>query len=330
MFTSLSSLPQIVGALRLGADDYITKPFQNEELLARVEASVRTARMKIQLVEARQSAEDALSKLRIAQDQLLVEEKITSVARLSAGVAHSINNPLGFIISNLASLERYSSSILNHTDDLKQRLQSYGREECDLIDDMEKKHRIRQIRGDLKPLIDETREGFERIALIVKRLSRLELGLSQQLQSSPFDLIPSMEALTLSLPSSNASNISLVWKSGVAELQVMGPLLLLNVAIEELVTNAVESIRETGVVTVTADRSGDEGIITICDTGEGIPEMKLQEIFEPFYTSRDQQSHVGLGLTIAERFLDLIGGKIRIVSEVGVGSTVSVHLPLVK
>jgi DNA-binding response OmpR family regulator len=87
MFTSLSSLPQIVEALRMGADDYITKPFHNDELLARVEAAIRTARMKVELIEARQSSDDALAHLKIAQEKLVVEEKVASVARLSAGVA---------------------------------------------------------------------------------------------------------------------------------------------------------------------------------------------------------------------------------------------------
>ncbi len=328
MFTSLSSLPQIVQALREGADDYITKPFNDEELLARVEAAVRTARMKAELVEARQAAEDALATLKRAQEQLVVEEKIASIARLSAGVAHNINNPLGFIISNLSSLDRYSSNILAHADELSQRLQGFGREECDHVSELENKHRIRQIRRDLKPLIEETREGFERIALIVKRLSRLELALTQQHDSMSFDLVPFMEALTKSLPSSFPSSVSFVWRAGGSELPVKGALTLLNAAIEELLTNAAESIRGVGVVTVTTDRLGDDAILTIRDTGEGIPELQLKEIFEPFFTSRIQQSHVGLGLTIAERFIDMLGGKILIDSQASVGTTVTVRLPL--
>ena len=127
LFTTQSTLEQISAGLDLGADDYVVKPFQELDLLARIRAAVRTTRQMRALAEARQETCAALSRLELAQHQLVEQEKVGAVARLAAGAAHHINNPLGFVISNLSTLERHSS-LLPHLSTLigKERLKICG------------------------------------------------------------------------------------------------------------------------------------------------------------------------------------------------------------
>ncbi|NVN93188.1 MAG: response regulator [Desulfuromonadales bacterium] len=112
MFTTRSALDQIVEGLTKGADDYIVKPFQPEELLARVASAKRSVAMKRELAQAHRQADEALLRLGEAQSQLIEEKKMQAIARLATGVAHEINNPLGFIQSNLGTLGRYAGYLL--------------------------------------------------------------------------------------------------------------------------------------------------------------------------------------------------------------------------
>lgn len=328
LFTTQSSLTQIAAGLDLGADDYIVKPFNEIDLLARIRAAVRNARQKRALAGARQETEAALARLQRAQLKLVEQEKVGAVARLAAGAAHHINNPLGFVMSNLSTLDRYCSLLLRYSDDLAQALRGLdpGREGD--IGELERRHRIVQVRKDLPCLLQETRDGGLRIALIVQQLAQLELGLANQ-RAEDLDLVGLLQPLVGMLTVLAPDGTRVDWSRPAQVVTVHGSVLLLNAALVALLKNACEALGTVaGTIGVAVAALPEWAEITIADSGCGIPREHLPRLFDPFFTTKTPESHVGLGLTIAQRFVAGHGGRISVSSDAA-GSCVRVELPRV-
>ena len=326
LFTTQSSLEQIVAGLDLGADDYVIKPFQERDLLARIRAAVRSSRHKRALARAREETEAALGRLKQAQGKLVEQEKVGAVARLAAGAAHHINNPLGFVMSNLSTLERYAQALLRYGEELARELTELEPARAPVIGEMQHRHRIALIRRDLPDLLQETREGGQRIALIIQQLAQLELGLGHQ-ATTELDLVvllrPLVQMLSVLAPPGSTVN----WHEPEQAVVVKGSLPLLNTALTALFKNACEALgSEGGTITVTLLAQPAQAEILIADSGSGVREEDLRFLFDPFFTTKPPESHVGLGLTIAERFISGHGGRIFISSDQA-GTCVSIQLP---
>ena len=326
LFTTQCSLAQISAGLEQGADDYIVKPFQEVDLLARVHAAVRNARHKRALAEARQDTEAALFRLQQAQHKLVEQEKVGAVARLAAGAAHHINNPLGFIMSNLSTLDRYSLAIFRYADGLARELRESNPEREASVAELERTHRIRQIRQDLPLLIQETRDGGQRIALIVQQLGQLELGLAN-LGMTDLDLVTLLHPLVGMLSVLAPPGTRIDWTQPEQGVTVRGSLTLLNTALVALLKNACESLgSEPGIISVAVISRPELAEIVIADSGPGVSDQHLNSLFDPFFTTKPPDSHVGLGLTIAERFISGHGGRISISSD-SAGTRVRIQIP---
>lgn len=320
MLTSLSAVDTVVSALGNGADDYITKPFRDADLLARVGAAVRTARMKNSLAEARLDAEQRLVLLKAAQSRLVLQEKISALARLAAGAAHNINNPLGFMISNIRSLSRYVDRLCAYIDENAGNPAGGG--------DTVAARKLELIRADVGSLIQETLDGGERISLIIQRLSRLELGMYGT-QHSSFDAVSSVQSMGAHLAGRLPGNIRVEMTLPSGSLPVAGPITLFNAMLEEILTNAQEALGEaSGRIAITVAQGGGMVVITVQDSGEGLVGADMARLFEPFYSTKSPNLHVGLGLTIAERFADFLGGGIEasLLPEGGFGLTITLPL----
>lgn len=326
LFTTQSSLEQIAAGLDLGADDYVVKPFREVDLLARIRAAVRRSRHKGALAAAMQETERALHKLQKAQKKLVEQEKVGAVARLAAGAAHYINNPLGFVMSNLSTLERYSTSLQRHAEALTAALRSAAPDAEEAISELERANRVRQIRSDLPALLQETREGGQRIALIVQQMAQLELGLDNQGEQE-LDLAEVLQPLVgmLSILAPPGTEVS--WSKAEQGIKVQGSLPLLNTALVALLKNACEALGSTpGLIAVSIAPLAEIAVITISDSGSGIPQEQIPSLFDPFFTTKTPESHVGLGLTIAQRFIAGHGGRIHISSD-SAGTHVRVEIP---
>ena len=326
LFTTQSTLEQISAGLDLGADDYVVKPFQELDLLARIRAAVRTTRQMRALAEARQETCAALSRLELAQHQLVEQEKVGAVARLAAGAAHHINNPLGFVISNLSTLERYCTNIFRYADDLAAELRALKPESEVTKSELSARHRIPQIRQDLPLLLQETREGGQRIALIVQQLAQLELGLANQ-GMTELDLVTLLHPLVGMLAGLAPPGTRINWTEPEQGVTVHGSLTLLNTALVALLKNACEALgSEPGTISVAVVARPDYAEILITDSGPGVSDEHLHSLFDPFFTTKTPDSHVGLGLTIAERFISGHGGHICIASDEA-GTCVRIEIP---
>lgn len=328
LFTTQSSPEQIVAGLDLGADDYVVKPFQEVDLLARIRAALRNALHKRALAKAHQDTDQALSRLMRVQHQLVEQEKIGAVARLAAGTAHHINNPLGFVMSNISTLERYTEAFTRHADELTRELLRLAPELAGSIEALERTHRIRQFRQDLPYLFEETRDGTQRIALIVQQLAQLELGLAHQ-GMAELDLIALLQPLVGMLTVLAPTGTHVNWTQPEDGITVHGSLTLLNTALVALLKNACEALgSEPGTIDVSVLARPETAEIVITDSGHGVSDQDLHSLFDPFFTTKTPDSHVGLGLTIAERFITGHGGRIAITSD-GTGTRVSIEIPRV-
>lgn len=325
--TASSSPEQVAEGFALGADDYIAKPFSEADLLARTRVAVRTARQKQALAKAHRETEEALDWLKLTQARLVDEEKVGAVARLAAGAAHHINNPLGFVMSNLSTLGRYTKALEGFTEQLAQELVLLVGEER--VRELEKAHRVPQIRKDLPSLLQETKEGGLRIAFIVQQLSQLELGYFGQ-ESAELDLADLLRPLVSMASDLAPPDSQVLFEHPPEPVLVWGSVSLLNAALLAILKNACEALDSlAGTVTVELITVLDRARILITDSGPGITEGSVDALFDPFFSTKSPESHAGLGLTIARGFIACQGGSIA-VSATPRGTCVAVELPLKK
>ncbi|MDD2364822.1 MAG: response regulator [Desulfuromonadaceae bacterium] len=327
MFTTKSSLEHIVEGLTSGADDYITKPFQAMELLARVASAERSVALKRELALARQKANDSLMRLHKAQAQLVEEKKIQAISRLAAGVAHEINNPLGFIMSNLSTLQKYSEYLLQfvcyqaentHTTNL-------NTAETSLIDHK----KLNSIRRDLIPLLAETQEGFSRIAEIVKSFTLIESAVGG-LKAQKEDINDIITAIVKTTQHLLPPAKRLTLKPAATNLPIMGNLTMLNLLFTNIINNAIEATDDVSEITILTSSDEANVICKISDSGYGIATDNLSHIFDPFFTTKAGGGHFGLGLTVAECFVNAHLGTVKATSNATSGTEIIVSLPMLK
>jgi two-component system, NtrC family, sensor kinase len=292
------------------------------------DVSQRNAR-QAELQQRHDELQAAHRRLAGAQEQLLQSEKMASIGLLAAGVAHEINNPIGYVHSNLGTLHDYIGALFALIECQDAVLQSAdpvaGREDVRV---QRERLDIDFIVGDLPKLMAESREGIERVTKIVQDLKEFSyLGRGEPMR--PSDLHKGLE-----------STLNIVWNDLKYKVRVekhYGQLPLvechlseINQVLMSLLINAGQAIDNRGTIDIATGAEDGEAWISITDTGCGIPAEALPRIFEPFYTSKPIGRGTGLGLAIAYSIVAKHHGRIEVSSEVGVGSTFRVVLPVVQ
>lgn len=309
--------------LRIKAEDALRE--SRDELERRVEqrtAELRLANDKLQ-AERQQQAE-LIAKLEEAQNQLIQSEKMASIGQLAAGVAHEINNPVGFVKSNLGTLQRYIANI-------GQVLKAYTEIENELGDSarasvtkLKRELDLDFMQEDLDSLLAETNDGVQRVQDIVRDLKN-------------FSHVSSSEQVWANLESGIDSTLNVVWNelkykarvikaySGIPEIKCVPS--QLNQVFMNLLVNASQAIPEQGQITIRTGSSETEVWVEIEDTGRGIPPENIDRIFEPFFTTKPVGQGTGLGLSLSYGIVKKHNGRIELSSEVGKGSRFKVILP---
>ncbi|WP_223570235.1 ATP-binding protein [Pseudomonas sp. BF-R-26] len=284
----------------------------------------RTAQFK-QASEALQREIDERKQL---ESQLVQSEKLASLGQLAAGVAHEINNPIGFISSNLGTLDGYFKQLQDMLDAYREAENAIGSSEViDRLGQLRERVELDFLREDIPLLIKESKEGIGRVGQIVKDLKDFSrVDSNQEWQWA--NLQQGIES-TLNIVANE-----LKYKADVVkEFQKLPDIECLpsqiNQVIMNLIVNASQAIGpERGTITLRTGLEGETVSIEIVDTGIGIEPDNLQKIFDPFYTTKPVGQGTGLGLSLSYGIVKKHRGDISVRSEVGVGSTFRVELPV--
>lgn len=318
-------------AVRLGAFDYLIKPCDAgvleltvERALERRSLLINAHRYKHDLEERNRELVHGKAQLERLQAQIVQSEKMASIGQLSAGIAHELNNPVGFVHGNLDLLEgcvKELVSLLNFYD--RAELPPDVKAEADAI-----KQRIHyhDTVGDLGSIISDCREGTGRIKDIVQNLrtfSRLD-----EAEFKKTDIHEGIDS-TIRLLSRylSGSNINLVRDYGsIPPIEAFSS--QLNQVWMNLLVNAAQAVGSAqGEVRVATRTAGTNIVISVSDTGKGIEPEVLSKIFDPFFTTKPVGEGTGLGLSITFGIVERHGGKIEVKSELNKGTTFSVILP---
>lgn len=313
LLTVRTELKTRVLGLDSGADDYIIKTTHPAELIARVRAGLRI----------RQLERD----LKLTQAHLFYAEKMASIGQLSAGLAHEINNPISFIISNLATLEKYLKRLFAFMDCQSQALAAGGPvpEALEQVAGRQQRLKIDRIVADGQELINESRDGAERIAELVGKLRSF-----MSMEGYECQLVDLNRALDLAV-----SFLQQEFSALRPPLKDFGEIPLtrcfphqLNQVFAGLLRNAAQAIGREGEIRVASRCDGENIILTVADNGCGIPSESLHRIYDPFFTTRAVGQGAGLGLTIADAVVRKHGGSLEVYSQLGKGTSLTIHLPV--
>ncbi|UOB25126.1 ATP-binding protein [Pseudomonas orientalis] len=327
---------------RLDAYDRVLilkKPFDNIEVqqmantlankwdMAR-RASLQTAQLE-RLVEQRtQALQLEINERKHLESQLVQSEKLASLGQLAAGVAHEINNPVGFISSNLSTLESYFNQ-------LQQMLEAYQHSEA-LIPQEESRDRLEALRTaleldflreDIPVLIRESKDGIGRVVQIVKDLknfSRVDNDQTWQFANLQHGIDS-----TLNIVASELKYKADVIKhyTPLPDIECLAS--QLNQVVMNLVINAAQAMGpERGTITISNGVDGDTIWLEVADNGCGIAADTVQKIFDPFFTTKPVGEGTGLGLSLSYGIVKKHRGDISVISEPGKGTTFRVVLPI--
>ena len=313
VITGHGEMKLAIQALQGDASDFIQKPFGYDVL----SVAVKRAHKKIIVRE----------ELAQAQLQVLQSEKMASLGQLAAGIAHEVNNPVGFVSSNLGTLKKYSQNIEKFYHELRKSFSQNGncRKALLLLDNIVRNLKIDYILSDMSSVIDESLEGTARVKRIVQDLKDFSHIDTKKLVS--FNLNEGIES-TLNILRNELKHKAKLKK----ELGDIPPFVCfpqqINQVIMNLVMNGIQAIDHFGLITIRTFEDNNGIALQISDNGCGIPKEIINRIFDPFFTTKDVGQGTGLGLHIVYGIVSRHGGSIKIDSSQGVGTTITVNLPL--
>lgn len=268
-----------------------------------------------------------IEKLKETQAQLLQSEKMASIGQLAAGVAHEINNPVGFVSSNMKSLNTYVEKLLQvvtrqeellQQDELSADLKDQARKLCAEAD-------LSYLREDVVELIAESLDGLKRVKDIVQSLKDFSHVGESDWQM--VDIVKGLES-TITIANNELKYKAVIEKHYAALPLIKGLASQLNQVFMNLLVNAAHAIAERGTIRIDTECRDDWVYIRIQDTGCGISPENLSRIFEPFFTTKPVGSGTGLGLSLSYGIVQKHRGRIEVNSEVGVGTSFTVCLPV--
>lgn len=299
------------------------------ERLARNEAERLLSDKTRELYDSVIVLENTLEELKVSQKQLIQAAKMASIGQLASGVAHEINNPVGFSMSNVQTLGEYLSHIFQ--------LDHWIMTREELPDELKRQYEQQRqalamdaIKDDAQALIDETLGGLDRVRNIVSSLKQVTYAGSNTWE--PCDINSCIEG-----------SLKVVWNEIKYKMEVtkhlhpdLPSVLADEQSIQQILINmfinAAHACEDKGKLAVTTQKQvykGVQGIlIKIKDDGAGMPNEVKEKIFDPFYTTKKVGEGTGLGLSVTHNLVEKHGGHISVKSKVQVGTCFGIFLPL--
>jgi two-component system, NtrC family, sensor kinase len=334
--SALSDTVDKVKGLQLGAVDYITKPFQQDEVLARVNVHLKLYHLSRELerrVEERTARlTETLSQLQHSQLQLIQSEKLSTLGQLVAGVGHEINNPISFIDGNLQYAQRYAIDVLALLNLYQQEFPIPTEKIVVKSDEID----IEYLQEDFLKLIGSMQEGINRIIAIsqsLRNFSRTDFD-----RTSEFNLHDGLDSTLLILKyrlknAESGTGITISKQYGeLPEIRCYPG--QLNQVFMNLLGNAIEALEEAETaypeITITTEAIDGQWVqVAIADNGSGIDAAIQAKLFEPFFTTKPAGKGTGLGLSISyEIIVKQHKGTLQCISRPGEGTTFLITLPV--
>jgi signal transduction histidine kinase len=307
LLTARAEMAMKIEGLEHGADDYLTKPFNAQELRAKIKALLEQRRLEREIQQRNEALEAALTELKNTQTQLVQSEKMAGLGLLVAGMAHEINNPINFAKNSLSVLERA-------WEDLKPLLAAdrTSASAVEAVEDVDASlgiakngvTRTEQIVGQLKSFVrkDENQkvacsvqEGLQSTLELIRPMMGRQIVLHADLQSS---------GRVFAVP----GKLNQVWMN--------------------LLQNAVQAVGSTGEIWVESRDHEHMVTVVVRDSGPGIKPEHMARLFEPFFTTKPVGQGTGLGLSVSYQIVQDAGGRIDVQSQPGQGAEFTVVLPL--
>lgn len=329
--TALSQDTDEQQGLQLGAVDYIYKPCNLSILLSRVKMQLELQKSRTFLQDQKAFLEAELERRHQENEQvhlqLLQSEKLAAIGQLAAGIAHEINNPIGFVNSNLNTLADYIDDLFLVLDAYQtlDDSQTVPEETLRTINELKQQKDINFLRNDIPALIGESQDGLSRVRNIIRSLKDFSRVDNNEWELS--DINRGLDT-TLNIIWNELKYHCTVHKDYGELPAVYCQLSQLNQVFMNLLINAAQAIKGKGDITIRTLRSGQEAWIEITDTGEGIEPQHINRLFEPFFTTKPVGKGTGLGLPISQNIVKAHGGRIEVNSVVGEGTTFRVILPI--
>ena len=269
--------------------------------------------------------EKRTSELKRTHTRLLQKEKMASVGQLAAGIAHEINNPVGFIKSNLSTFRNYKGKIREALAFYRSLLPLLAEPRMKQAAELERRLKIDFVLGDMGSLIDECLSGAERIAKIVENMKNFSH--IDEVAERTISIEDEIEKVIRVLSYETTARSARIETEYGPASEIFGNPGLLGQAFFNIMQNALESGDRGVNIKVRTEETAEGAIVSISDTGRGIPEESLSRIFDPFFTTKDVGMGLGMGLALSYEIITAHGGTIDVMSEPGRGSTFIVALP---
>lgn len=288
-------------------------------------------KLELMVKERTEELESSVEELRRAHGTIIQQEKLASIGLLAAGIAHEINNPVGYVLSNLETLGEYMEALGRVLEGAKKIEEAAKRGDLDsvkkaaaFVGGIKEKEDFDFIMEDIPPLLKASLNGTKRVRNIVtdlKNFARSEDNILEDINVN--DAVE--KALEIAW-NELKYKCTLVKKLGEIPPVRSNHAQLVQVLINLLV-NAAQAIETRGTVTVTTRFQGTAVEIYVEDTGKGIPPEQIGKVFDPFFTTKDVGKGTGMGLSISHGIISRHGGTIEVNSSPGKGSVFKISLP---
>lgn len=278
------------------------------------------------LIEEKEEQAKLIGQLEEAKDQLFQQEKLASIGQLAAGVAHEINNPVGYVSSNISTMNRYVDGLFNLLETYKRHESALSPEAKAEIDELKDDMDFDDYREEISEIISESKEGVSRVKQIVGDLK--DFSHVSESQFLPADLSAGITS-TLNIVNNEIKFKADVVKEFDEVPQVECTLSRINQVVMNLVVNASHAIEEKGIITIRLFSLDEDHVcIEVEDNGKGIEEKNLAKLFDPFFTTKPVGEGTGLGLSLSYSIIETHNGELTVRSTVGKGTTFRITLPI--
>jgi signal transduction histidine kinase len=319
LLTARQGRDELAHAFGAGVDDFLTKPLDTSTLRHRLAVGVRVVTSELQLVRQQEELAHVIRNLEsLAEDRamrMVHTERLATLGTLAAGVAHEINNPATFISGNLKILQDCWPVVD----------QALARHAVEVDDDRDQAEFVRE---EFPRIVQGALTGVDRILKIVCGLNNYSRKGNDQV--APFDLLRSLDAALTVCQNLGKHKVNLEMHLPAGPVTVLGDAQQIEQIFINLMSNAVDAMQEqeSGTITITVRQQAGQALVCFDDTGAGFSPQVLDEIWKPFFTTKEPGKGTGLGLSIVQRIVRNHHGEIEASNRPEGGARFTVRLPL--